>query len=481
VPHPLPWYKEPVGSQAATSAVRGRRPPVARPVPARPSPPVARGAGLQLLQLQRQAGNRAVALALGGGHPAMPVVQRAPATAEVRAAIARDDLTSEARPPLADMGAYAHLRGLTAADLAATVAGLTPAERSVLQAGGHGPRVGASTLLTPRVTTALRAVMATGRTATAERAVALMDDLAAGRGYEPALAGLDRTELTAVVTQVPAASLVLLVTEQQTAAAIYAPPTAATSTLGLVLADVTGGGTGHTLRSNDVIDVGHVRGTLNKRCATIYNSKGQFIAAEATRLGLPSATVAALMIVESGGTAFGAAGLPIARFENHVFDREWGSANPDVFADHFRYTSWRGSTHFFREQATDHWEACHRGQAVEWQTIELAARLASPEAAYRSASFGAGQIMGFNHTRVGFPSAVAMVEAFNESERAQVSAILSFISASAALLGHARAGRFLPIATAYNGSGQAASYAAKIGEFHTAYDRLTTGMEHHVP
>jgi N-acetylmuramidase len=250
-----------------------------------------------------------------------------------------------------------------------------------------------------------------------------------------------------------------------------------------VLADLTGGGgaTGHATTANDVIDLASVRGAVDRRCATIYNEMGQFIAAEAHRLGLSPAAVAALMIVESGGKAFGDRDRPIARFENHVFDRQWGTANAAVFAQHFQYNSWRGATHRFRELPTDPWLACHRNQTVEWQCIELAARLAGPEPALRSASFGAGQIMGFNHARVGFASATAMVEAFTASLRAQVTAILSFIGASTTLLAHAAAGQWLPIARAYNGGGQAAAYAAKIGSYHAAYGTVTRGMEHHVP
>ena len=56
-------------------------------------------------------------------------------------------------------------------------------------------------------------------------------------------------------------------------------------------------------------------------------------------IGLSSAAFAALMIVESGGQAFGSTDRAIARFENHIFDREWGAANASVFNQHFRYTS----------------------------------------------------------------------------------------------------------------------------------------------
>lgn len=85
-----------------------------------------------------------------------------------------------------------------------------------------------------------------------------------------------------------------------------------------------------------MIDLGSVRGAVDRRCATIYNEMGQFIAAEARGLGLSSAAVAALMIAESGGKSFGDGDRPIARFENHVFDGQWGTANAAVSAQHFR-------------------------------------------------------------------------------------------------------------------------------------------------
>jgi hypothetical protein len=300
--------------------------------------------------------------------------------------------------------------------------------------------------------------------------------------YAPALTGIDRSEMYRVVSQLPAVQLGQLVHWHAAAASVYGPPTELTITLGLVLADLTGGGGDGTCHEGERRHRPGLRAwAVDKRCATIYNEMGQFIAAEARRLGLSSAAVAALMIVESGGKAFGEGDRPIARFENHVFDREWGTANAAMFAQHFQYTSWRGATHRFRELRTDPWQTCHRNQAVEWQCIELASRLAGPEPALRSASFGAGQIMGFNHARVGFASAAAMVEAFTASMRAQVTAILAFIGASTTLLAHAAAGRWLPIARAYNGGGQAPAYAAKIVSYHAAYGALTRGMEHHVP
>ncbi len=88
--------------------------------------------------------------------------------------------------------------------------------------------------------------------------------------------------------------------------------------------------------------------------------------------------------------------------------------------------------------------------------------------------------MGFNHARVGFGSATDMVNAFTASERSQVTAILAFISASPTLLADARARRWLPIARAYNGSGQGPAYAGRISRFYSAYRRVTRGMQHTV-
>lgn len=51
------------------------------------------------------------------------------------------------------------------------------------------------------------------------------------------------------------------------------------------------------------------------------------------------------------------------------------------------------------------------------------------EAALRSASWGLGQIMGFNHALAGYASAEAMVEAFKKSEGAQLIGMVNFIKA----------------------------------------------------
>jgi hypothetical protein len=171
-PSGLVFRWRPAEHARAPGSGTNSRPPEARP--------------LSLYDLQQQAGNRAVVRIVGatgaipGLVPSVPV-QRAARTAEVRSAIARGDFSDSFTPPMVDGGTYYHLRGLSAADLAATIHGLRPDERSLLQVGGHGPRVGAASLR-PRDSTALRAVSATGRLATAQRAVELVDALTGGPG-----------------------------------------------------------------------------------------------------------------------------------------------------------------------------------------------------------------------------------------------------------------------------------------------------------
>jgi hypothetical protein len=65
-------------------------------------------------------------------------------------------------------------------------------------------------------------------------------------------------------------------------------------------------------------------------------------------------------------------------------------------------------------------------QRVEYDAIELASEK-DRELAYQSASWGLGQIMGFNHLLVGYKSAIAMVDAFQDSVWNQRKAVIAFI------------------------------------------------------
>jgi N-acetylmuramidase len=190
-------------------------------------------------------------------------------------------------------------------------------------------------------------------------------------------------------------------------------------------------GVGSDMQASDVIDVEGLSG-LDSTMAKIYNYRGQSIEESARDLGIPTHAAAGIMKVESGGATFSqATDQTILRFENHVFWKEWGKRHQTEFNLHFDFNRKKGEKpyegHRFRKLPTESWEVCHKNQVQEWDIVNFAAILSNTETAYKSASWGAGQIMGSNASTVGYSSAVQMVTAFNQSERSQVTGIFEFI------------------------------------------------------
>lgn len=77
-----------------------------------------------------------------------------------------------------------------------------------------------------------------------------------------------------------------------------------------------------------------------------------------------------------------------------------------------------------------------------------------PEPALKSASWGIGQAMGFNHEVAGFPTATAMVQAMVESEDAQLAGMVGFLVHNR-LDDALRARDWTTFARIYNGSNYA--------------------------
>jgi hypothetical protein len=80
--------------------------------------------------------------------------------------------------------------------------------------------------------------------------------------------------------------------------------------------------------------------------------------------------------------------------------------------------------------------------------------------------------MGFNHERIGYPSAQAMFEAFSASAHAQIIALFDFVIVEPARLNALRAGDFATFASSYNGPGQASLYATLIQDGVDTFNRL---------
>lgn len=132
----------------------------------------------------------------------------------------------------------------------------------------------------------------------------------------------------------------------------------------------------------------------------------------AARIGCGEDEIHAVLDVEAAGGGFDAQGRPKMLFEPHKFWKELGpgTKRTRAVALGLAYPTW-GEKDYPKESYT-----------------RLNAAIAiDREAALRSASWGLGQIMGSNYEAAGFLSVTAMVDAFCDSEAAQLEGMVSFI------------------------------------------------------
>jgi len=129
-------------------------------------------------------------------------------------------------------------------------------------------------------------------------------------------------------------------------------------------------------------------------------------------LGIEAADIWAVLAVETKGCGFLADRRPLILFERHVFHRRtqgrFDDGHPSISA------STPGG---------------YLGGAREYLRLEEALAL-DPAAALESASWGIGQIMGFNAAAAGFADAESMVTAMIEREDAQLTAMAGFLRAN---------------------------------------------------
>jgi hypothetical protein len=212
------------------------------------------------------------------------------------------------------------------------------------------------------------------------------------------------------------------------------------------------------------IPLSRARTQLQKTTALTWNSYGGMLDPMCRAVAVPPAAAVAVLCVESSGRGF-ANGRMIIRFENHIFWDQWGRSNEDRYREHFTHNNtkrWTG--HRFRTAAGEDWHSPHTGQDAEWAAFNFARGL-HEMSALRSISMGAAQIMGFNHARIGYDSALEMFDRFNADERFHILGMFDFIRgprATSPMLEALRGARYEQFATGYNGSGQAAVYGARI-------------------
>lgn len=154
-------------------------------------------------------------------------------------------------------------------------------------------------------------------------------------------------------------------------------------------------------------------------------------------IGVGEDEIHAILDVESAGSGFDAKGRPKMLFEPHVFWRELGpGAKRDrAVVEKLAYPRWKPGAY-----PKDSYPRLAKAMAID------------ETAALRSASWGLGQIMGFNHAAAGYSSAKAMVLAFMDDEDTHLRAMVSFIVANK-LDDELRRHDWAGFARGYNGPG----------------------------
>lgn len=130
------------------------------------------------------------------------------------------------------------------------------------------------------------------------------------------------------------------------------------------------------------------------------------------RLGVGVPELLAVLAVESKTCGFLPDRRPLILFERHIFHKRTGGR---FSADH--------------PDISNPVAGGYAGMAKEYPRLQQAIAL-DRSAALMSASWGAGQIMGFNHAMAGFADVETMVGAMQESEDGQLEAMGNFLKAA---------------------------------------------------
>jgi hypothetical protein len=172
----------------------------------------------------------------------------------------------------------------------------------------------------------------------------------------------------------------------------------------------------------------------------------------------------AVLAVESGGQGRNPDGSLKIRFEAHVFQREL--RDDATFSRHFRVNRDNLLEAWMRADPDDAWQPIHTGRQTDEYAALAIARKLNETAALRSMSFGAAQVMGFNHARAGFPTVQAMVDALSRDENYHYIAFFNYLLTADGLIEAMRRRDWQTVARLYNGQGLEHIYVPKL---ETAY------------
>jgi hypothetical protein len=182
-----------------------------------------------------------------------------------------------------------------------------------------------------------------------------------------------------------------------------------------------------------------------------------------SKIGVGEDEIHAVLDVETAGGGFDTKGRPKMLFEPHIFYRqleEYPAALSEAAAAGIAYRKW------VRNYPKDSYPRLQR--AI---TICLKHNIGA-DAAFKSASWGLGQIMGFNHELAGYSTAREMALDFRHSEGVQLEAMVEFIK-NTGLSEALRKHDWHAFARGYNGAGYAKNgYHTKLARAYAKWSRI---------
>lgn len=174
------------------------------------------------------------------------------------------------------------------------------------------------------------------------------------------------------------------------------------------------------------------------------------------RVGVGEDEIHAVMDVEAAGSGFDSKGRPRILFERHIFNRQLsGAKQAKARQEGLAVVKWSRATYNHDQYAL----------------LERAMRI-DEMAALKSASWGLGQVMGFNHKMAGYPTVELMVRAFMDDEENHLAAMISFIK-NAGLDDELRRHDWAGFARGYNGAGYKVNkYDEKLAAAYRKWSRI---------
>lgn len=174
-------------------------------------------------------------------------------------------------------------------------------------------------------------------------------------------------------------------------------------------------------------------------------SKADIIAV-ANDLKIEPAALKAVIDVEAAGEGFDKQGRPTILFEPHIFWDELGKIHyytkrTELAKKHKGLLSQKWDKSLYRIGGSSH-DKLKIGADLHW------------EAAHKSASWGLGQIMGFNAQKIGYATLKDFIDDMYESEAKQLKAMGMFLKANG-LISKLQRHDWAGFARGYNGSAYA--------------------------